>query len=184
MKHYIEDFIKLKCASELLAWKLFPNAKEITESFAAFHGVINMIMPKMNSQTNPISYNSENVKLISIADGYTPRTAALFALRTKWDCYSIDPVLRMNEYPIKRLTQINKKIEEVNLNFENDIIIIVSVHGHATINNMLEHIHGKERYLLVIPCCVPQDIPNRPYIGFLDTNIWSDKKLVKVWLNI
>ena len=178
MKRYINEFFKLKCAPDLLTYKLFPNAKEITESFAAFRGVATLIMP------GRFDFNSENVKIICVGDGHTPRTAALFAMRTKWDCYSVDPVLRNNEYPITRLSLYNNKIEDLDLSFPDDIVVIVCVHSHAKIKDMLDYIHGKERHLLSIPCCVTHEIADKQYIGYLDTNIWSDKNLVKVWVNI
>ena len=34
--HYLNYFIKLKCAPDLLAAKLFPNVKEISETLTAF----------------------------------------------------------------------------------------------------------------------------------------------------
>src|SRR5579872_7431860 len=36
---YLNEFTKLKCAPDLLAWGLFPNAKEITESLGAYNAI-------------------------------------------------------------------------------------------------------------------------------------------------
>ncbi len=179
MKKHIEEFFKLKCAPDLLAWKLFPNAKEVTESMAAFEAVRNIVMTRAG-----INYKSTNVKLICVGDGVVPRTAALFATRTAWDCYSIDPMMRDFQYPVKRLQTYKNKIEELDFNFKDDIIVIVCVHSHATIKNILAHIHGKERHLVTIPCCVPHVISNKSYIGYADANIWSEKNEIKVWINI
>lgn len=33
------------------------------------------------------------VKFVSVADGSTPRTAAVVAYRTQWECHSVDPQL-------------------------------------------------------------------------------------------
>jgi hypothetical protein len=180
MKRYMNEFFKLKCAPDLLAWKLFPNAKEITESFGAFKGVRDVILEPTN-----LRFDDPSIVLVSVGDGVTPRTAALFAVRTSWECYSVDPLMRVDvNYPIDRLSVIKAKIEDLKLDFPERSVIIVSVHGHAKLNDILEHIHGKVRHFLTIPCCISHNIPNKVYLGYTDTNIWSDKNEVKVWLNI
>jgi len=82
MKRYINEFVKLKCAPDLLAWGVFPNAKEITESMAMYHAVKNYV---------PFDLHDEEINLVVVGDGKSPRTAALFAVMTKWTCYSVDP---------------------------------------------------------------------------------------------
>lgn len=39
MSRYLDEFVRCRCAPDLLARKLFPNAKEVTESFAAYAAV-------------------------------------------------------------------------------------------------------------------------------------------------
>ena len=180
MKRYIQEFFKLKCAPDLLGWHLFPNAKEVTESMAAFRGVMDFIATKEDLKSNDPS-----VILISVGDGVTPRTVALFAFRTSWECYSVDPLLRVeNNYHIDRLTLFKNKIEDLDMDFPDRPVIIVSVHGHAKMRDMLDHIHGKTRHLLTIPCCEQHTIPNKPYIGYTDSNVWSEKNEIKIWLDI
>ncbi len=179
MKKYINEFFRLNCAPQLLMYKLFPNVKEITESLGAFNAVRNVVMNKTN-----IKFDDPLITIVCVGDGFVPRTAATFAMRSKWYCYSVDPNLRMKEYPIKRLVQVNKKIEDIDLNFSNSIVIIVAVHSHAKVEDMLNHIIGKERHFVTIPCCVPHEINNKEYIGYFDENIWSEKNTVKIWMNI
>lgn len=180
MPHYFDEFVKLKCAPDLLALELFPNGKEITESFGAYNAVRNYILPKTN-----IKLSQEDVDLVCVGDGCTPRTAAIFAFRSKWNCYSIDPALRMKDYSkIKRLTLYNKKVEEMEFSTNNPLIIVM-VHSHATIKNTLAHVRStKERHLVTIPCCIPHEIPNKTYLGYMDTGIMSEKNTVKIWMNI
>lgn len=180
MKRYLQEFVKLNCAVDLLALKLFPNAKEITESMAAFRGVMDIIANAAN-----LKANDPNVVLVSVGDGVTPRTAALFAFRTEWRCWSVDPLLRMEKhYEINHLYLAKDKIEDVNLDFSDRPVVIVCVHSHAKMKDILAHIHGKSRHLLTIPCCEQHTIPNKVYFGYTDDNIWSEKREVKIWMNI
>ncbi|MBU4001349.1 MAG: hypothetical protein KKB94_03425, partial [Proteobacteria bacterium] len=57
--------------------------------------------------------------VVAIADGTSPRAAALFAMRSKWNCYSIDPRLKSKGSwsSIKRLKLIPKKVEDTELPF-------------------------------------------------------------------
>ena len=50
MKRYINEFPGLKCASDLLAWGLFPSnpGKEITETFATYRAVCNYVPVQLN----------------------------------------------------------------------------------------------------------------------------------------
>jgi hypothetical protein len=58
---------------------VFPNAKELTESFAAN----NAIRIHLAGEYTP---GDERVTVIAVGDGNTPRTAALCAFLTKWQC--------------------------------------------------------------------------------------------------
>ena len=78
-QRYLNDFIKLnKSAADMLNLGLFPNAKEITESYSAFNAV--------KTKLKQYELGDPGVTVVSVGDGRTPRTAALFAFRTKWQC--------------------------------------------------------------------------------------------------
>jgi hypothetical protein len=181
-RRYINEFIRLKCASDLLERELFPNAKEITESMAAFNAVRTMLN---------LSPMDESVSLVAVGDGVTPRTAAMFAFRTKWNCYSIDPALdtgrKWFSLPSYRLTVVADKVENLirpggeKFWIFDGVVVIVAVHSHAPLPVVLEHIKGSPRHVVAIPCCVPQEIPHRIYSGYIDNGIWSPKNTVKVW---
>lgn len=64
--------------------KVFPDAKELTESFAANNAIRNHLA----SEYDP---RDERVTVIAVGDGNTPRTAALCAFLTKWQCVAVDP---------------------------------------------------------------------------------------------
>lgn len=178
---YMNEFIKMnKSGSDMLHLGLFPDAKEITESY----GALNAVRTKLKQY----DFDDPSVTLVSVGDGTTPRTAALFAFRTKWQCISIDPLLKNcmhYEENIQRLTCYNSKVEDLDpsrLSF--DKVVIVAVHSHASLQNILQHVKGKIRSLVAIPCCVPYVHDSIKPIEYSDSGIWSPKNRVKVWRTI
>ncbi len=178
---YLNEFIKLnKSASDMLALGLFPNGKEISESYSAFNAV--------RTKLKQYDTNDPTITLVSVGDGTTPRTAALFAFRTKWQCISIDPLLKDcadYEEKIQRLTCYDSKVEDIHPSrLEFDKVVIVAVHSHASLQNILQHVKGKVRSLVAIPCCVPYVHESIRPIEYSDSGIWSPKNTVKVWRTI
>lgn len=182
MRHHVGKFIKWECCSQILGIrpKLFPNAKEITESVGAYSGVTNHIVTPLG-----LKLNDTNIAVVCPGDGVVPRTAATFAFRSKWSCFSIDPNMKKLDWPIERLTCERRRIEEKVLDLSNfEHVIICMVHSHANLKRTLENIRGKRVHLLVMECCVLQDLNDVPYIGYKDTGIWSPKNEVKIWLDL
>lgn len=171
MNYYINRFIALNCAGELLNRKLFPNAKEITESFAAFKAIIEYI---------PYNRKTDKVQVVCVGDGHTPRTGALISMLTSWNVISIDPVMRIKDYNIKRLELIKAKIEDVQLEYDCPVII-VCVHSHAKLTDCLKSIKANERYIITIPCCVPSDLTADPIESYIDNDIDSEKRKVEIY---
>lgn len=64
--YYIDQFIGLKSAGDMLNLGLFPNAKEITESYAMFEATRKLY---------PLVKHEEPATCIVIGDGVKPRTA-------------------------------------------------------------------------------------------------------------
>lgn len=177
---YIEEFFRLdKSASDMLLLGIFPNAKEVTESYAAFNAVRKNI---------ELDTKDTNVVVISVWDGRTPRTAALFAFLTKWQSISVDPQLNTEKIPfweskIQRLKCIPKKIEDIDLKFKK--VIIVAVHSHAPLLEILNHVKAEEqRSLISIPCCISYNYNKTSCKEYYDAGIWSEKNLVKIWKTI
>jgi hypothetical protein len=179
MRKHIDQFVKLRCAPDILP--LFPNAKEITESMAAFDAMRDIVMPKTG-----ICYDDPGVTIGCVGDGHTPRTAALFAHRSKWLTYSIDPAMRHKEYfgKFERVNPIAAKAQDCSIAVTGALVLVL-VHSHATIEQAMAAFSGwSELHIIAIPCCVPQDIPGKWRYSRQDTNIWSPKNEVRVWLNI
>ena len=172
---YLNDLMACKCFPDLLEEGIFPNAKELTESMAVFHFCRWHLADRF-----PLG--DKSVTLFSVGDGRTPRTAALFAYRTAWTCYSIDPNLNtQRSYRARRLVLVKKKIEDFKIDVER--AVIVAVHSHAPLDVAVEHINARDKVVIAIPCCVPQEIPGYPPdLEYVDHAIWSEKNLVRVWL--
>ena len=88
---FLDTFLRWDCGRLLLAMGLFPNSQEITESMACVE-TIREKLPDVRTA-------SGDVVVVVIGDGRTPRTAALLAMRTKWQVISVDPALHGLEPP-------------------------------------------------------------------------------------
>src|SRR6188474_1758259 len=64
---YLDQFLALRCAPDLIASGVFPNAKEITESMAAVRALW---------RNARVDRHDPRVAAICVGDGVTPRTAA------------------------------------------------------------------------------------------------------------
>ena len=174
--HYLDQFIKLKCASDLLKLGIFPNAKEISESIAALTAV--------RKALGAPRFGDDKVLLLDVGSGVTGRTGVLFAHLTRRTCLSIDPRLRKDSLAgVTRWQGIKSMIEEFIAPPEWPLVIAVCVHSHAPLQAVWEAIKGpREKVVVSIPCCVPQSIQGlEPTTSRNDWGIWSEKREVRVW---
>lgn len=179
---YFDEILRSNCGRDLLESGVFPNAKEVTESFGAYNAVRRALW----KQFPP---DDDSVVCVNVADGSTPRTGLTFALRTKWNCISVDPNLKTHKFhrwvpKYKRLSMFAKKIEDCH--FEANKMLIVMVHPHVLIDKALESLVGYEKRALVsLPCCIKQEIKGRePDVRYHDLGIWSPKREVLVWRQV
>lgn len=155
---YMNEFVALRCASDMLELGLFPNAKEITESFACYRAV------KLHV---PFALSDPEVVVVVVGDGGTPRTAATFAFRTAWSCHSVDPALREVGAPwagkIDRLYESAVKVEDFEFDSMCDKLVVVLPHSHAPLDVVLDRvkIDGGERHVVALPCCTEHRIAGR-----------------------
>jgi len=186
---YLNEFTKLKCAPDLLAWGLFPNAKEITESLGAYNAIRKHIRWDLGDPTN---------NCVVVGDGNTPRTAAVIACRSNWNVVSIDPRMKKKHWPIRKLTTVIGTIEEYYAKTD-AATIIVAVHSHADLSHALANITSPKRAAIAIPCCKKQEVYVKsrwPDIGmgtewrrpadmeYFDFGIASPQNKVKIWFNV
>ena len=90
---FVDRFLRWECGRHLLGLGLFPDAKEISESVACLQAVLE------HCAQHAFSPASGDTLVVCVGDGRTPRTAALVAMRSRWDCVSIDPALAGLEPP-------------------------------------------------------------------------------------
>lgn len=176
---YLNQFLRLRCAPDLLEAKLFPNAKEITETMAAAEAVHD----HLGTWFPP---DDSSVHCFVVGDGVVPRTGATFALRTKWDVTSVDPQLYERDYPFRRLDLIRRNIEDVS-GFDCEKALLVLVHSHAYPPSCIRAIRATAVLAVVaIPCCVPTEqlAGKSPDLEYEDGGIWAEKRVVKIWKNI
>ena len=180
-RKYVDAFMNLRCAPDMLELKLFPDVKEITESFAAYDAVREKLFKHFQ-------LGDPSVIMLAIGDGSTPRTAATFALRSRWYCHSIDPNLgtKTRFSKIDRLTLHPKKIEECTREdfriSDNSVVVVAAVHSHAQLEPTVKLIGKVQRLAVVaIPCCVKLTLPIPTLDVYHDAGIWSPAKTILLW---
>jgi hypothetical protein len=165
---------------------VFPNAKEITESFGAY----NAVRKHIAKRDSAFALDNPKVELLAIGDGSTPRTAITFAFRTNWLCWSIDPNLReewLNSHKNYRRLYISRSTAKdwFDTHRLSCPTVIVCVHSHANMSEFKFRFFNNEPqpiWIVSIPCCVPQDIDGAaPIIEYDDWGIQSEQRHVKIW---
>ena len=167
--------LRLGCAPELMRLRLFPDAKELTETFAV-HQAVRSRLGASYPKTD------EGVTLVAVGDGNTPRTAALFAFLTRWHCVSIDPeIVPWREWRarklvagpsssavedededdgddgnwggIRRLSAFRRKMQEVTVDCDRAVLVLV--HAHVSLADCLAGVRTRtgECAAVIMPCC-------------------------------
>jgi len=180
---YMDEFLSLTCAPELLRLRLFPNSKELTESMAVLHAVRSV--PALARLFPP---SDSSVTCLCIGDGTTPRTAALAAYRTSWTCIAVDPLMDAESEEwrgIDRLTALRAKIEDIPL-LHCQKCLLVMVHAHVGLKASLERVRWQHALgVVAIPCCnwykeIQMELAE-PIFEQDDPHIVSPHRLVRVW---
>lgn len=89
---HLDKVFGLRCFEDLVRLAVFPDAKDISESYGALLGACR----SLGGTTDSIRevQQRRGVLVLSIGDGATPRTAALVSYLTRWHAVAIDPALR------------------------------------------------------------------------------------------
>lgn len=173
---YIQRFLGLNSAADMLELKLFPNIKEIAESMAMFYAV-----EKIMSWDNTIQ-RDKKINVVVSGDGVVPRTACLFNYMTKWNTWSIDPAMRERNYSnVKRLTVIKDKIENIHLLFTEPVIILMP-HSHAPIKDTWNNIKSDKKWLIKMECCTRDRLPLEAYY-YKDKHAITAANDIYIWNN-
>lgn len=172
---YFDEFLNLKCAPDLVRLKLYPNGKEVTESFAMYRGIVRLVGPELLSET---------VTLVDVGCGKQPRNAALFAHRSRWNCIAIDPNLDPKwegGKDVERLECYRMQIERYRCDVSGPVIVAM-VHAHVDIPTVLRSFNGIEQLLVVsMPCCVPSRAEIDATLDYYDHGCWSPHRQLFVW---
>jgi len=173
---YLDEFIRLKCASSLLNIDIFPNVKEITESMTAFSAVRKYLGAE--------NFGNKNITLFDIASGRTPRTASLFAHMTNWNCHAIDPILKNKTRFLRtrNLSLHSCRIQDFDNFSSEDIIVITAVHAHVSLETIVKKFHSPRLIIIAMPCCRPLKLECcEPVVQFDDLCCLSPKRRVKIF---
>ena len=136
-------------------WPLFAKAskpaKELTESFSALEHL------------RPLMPAAGPFRVIHVGDGAHARTAALFALKTKAENISVDPLVNIPlvdawrvRFGVRRLAWKKNRIDAVaeELNALATMPVFVTfVHAHVHVDEVLEQLRWDAAFTLA--CCLP-----------------------------
>lgn len=184
---YINQYFRLDCSADMQGLRLFPNVKEIQESFGTFNQVTDYVM-----QVDPnIKLDNPNINVYVIGDGSTPRTAATFNFLSKWKTFSIDPLVRMDTdwSVIRNLTVLKGTGEEMieDIVEQKDYIFLVFPHSHIPeLNSIYKYFINQKVWIINLPCCKPNQgnsLPIKQFTGIVDTYINSPKNIFNIYNN-
>lgn len=178
---YMDQLLAMRCREELVLNAVFPDAKEMTESFAAADAAIHR---------TGVDPRSDAVTAIVVGDGSTPRTAATLALRTRWKTISVDPALRVDRVeqwpcPIGRLEVQARTVQSLEVSLSG-ACVVVAVHAHVKLERAIQAVRrcqGDPVAAVAIGCCGFQHrAPGMSLSAdYLDWGIWSPERRVMVW---
>lgn len=183
---YADELIKLKCSPELLATGYFPNFKEITESFGAYHAFRKYVISDQKE------LGDASTVVVVVGDGNTPRTGAVFAYRSAFTVISVDPRLKTTDTDVKRLVLFKDKIENKDFSYLRGTynnIVLVNVHSHAKLHDSIKSVEkmfhtGCKFSIINIPCCLSPgqgDLSRADKdIEYEDWGITSPKRTVQI----
>jgi len=154
---HLDRFFDLKCKDVLSA--VFPNAKEVTESFAVYDAAVSIL--------GRDALHDSSILAICPGDGVSPRTGATAALRSAWTVKSVDPKMGLRwvrgKHTIKRLSCVRANAEA--LTYVAQRIVILATHSHASMTALLAKCHAQRVDIISLPCCVKDGLgePTRSY---------------------
>lgn len=174
---HVSEFISLRCAPDYLAAGLLPRGtalKELTESMAAFAAV--------RRHVGQERLGDPTVRVLDVGCGHAPRTAALFAFRTRWQTTAIDPELRLQwEGRVRRVECVRGRVQDFRFTAAG-LLVVTMVHAHVGVIDTLRAVDAPTVLLVAMPCCVPLELPGRPPSAeFADFACLSPQRTVKIW---
>lgn len=172
---------------DLLSLDIYPNVKEISEASS----ITRFLHKQYRAWTK---YN--DVLVVVVGDGATPRLGAMLAFHTNWEIVSIDPLLRDNSKwdIIKRLHRIPLRYEDLGCYscpllerpIEEYKVLYVFPHAHVNLDDAikcLEPKFGEAIGVVAMPCCQPQGIfdDRYPTVVYEDFGCLSPRRTINLW---
>ena len=175
---YIERFISLNCAPDILGHRLFPNLKKITESFGIFCALKYNILDKLPE--------GRQADIFVVGDGKRPFTGAFIAYMTRSYVTSVDPKLDDSEHSgINRLNIVDCMVEDLFILQDPAHAILLFPHSHASIYSSVRKFKGTKRIdVISMPCCYKDDIFIEPDISYTDVGIHSPYNRVNIYFDV
>lgn len=172
---YLDEFVRLTCAPDLLKLKLFPNVKEISETLAAFRAIRKGLGAEAFARTD--------ITFLDVGAGHTPRTAALVACMTRWKSIAVDPELRddrLRYNAVRNLKLFRGKVQELPIVRAN-FVVIAAVHAHVGLEKILQRVEAERVFMVAMPCCQPLELWRQPDKEYQDYGCLSPHRTVKVY---
>ena len=175
---HLDEFVKMRCSPELLRLSIYPNAKEITESMAAYHAY----------RTFFHKWLPAGSAIACVADGSSPRTAALFAFRNSKEfsrVLSIDPALKWDgpKYDeVRGMVGWAQSVYDIDTVEEPSLLVLV--HAHVDLGKTMKKFPNCCG-VIVLPCCnfpmeLAEDVWGKSF-DFVDRGIYCAIQTVRVW---
>ncbi|KAJ1462295.1 hypothetical protein M885DRAFT_476344 [Pelagophyceae sp. CCMP2097] len=192
--NYVDQLFGLACFEDVARLRLFPSAKDVSESFAVLHAAA--------TEAGVPWRGPGRVLALAVGDGTTPRTGALAAYLTDWHCVSIDPVLGddwvgIEPKGVRRLRGAKQTLEAFaasdlpEARETVDRVLLLCVHSHArfvggcSVEAMQRKFKGCPVNLVALPCCSTfhpdRDVCRKPNSQYDDACVFSAKRRIKVW---
>lgn len=175
---YINDLIGSKCFADLLLTGFFKNAKELTTACAAFRAAHRL----------HLDFNSPNVAVICIGGGPLPATAAMFAFRTRWHCYSVDPksVIGYTNTmeAVQRVWQFKGPLRDFKIlpGFADYVFVRLSNKcSTKEIGDKVATIQSANVHGISVGCEKDHAPTHEPTHDYFDSGIWGSHQQVKIW---
>lgn len=111
-----------------------------------------------------------SVRVLSVGDGTTPRTAALLAAQVGWSVTAVDPLLRVS---MARVRCLPERVEEHSETYD----LVLATHSHAGVDATRARVRPGGT-LVVLPCCVPWPDAPRQSREVVDYCLSPDRTLV------
>ena len=170
-------------------------AKEVTETMGCFNAVRKHLLGE-----GKFDSKDAGTTALVIGDGSTPRVGALLALRTSWNCISVDPAFKTKIESVSqdgevtyawkniaRLSVIAKPIQEVKI--KPSKLVVVMMHCHVDLEEALLCVESECELVGIVacPCCnfIERQkvfMGNPPLVDYRDQHMATPQNNMRVWL--